>query len=440
MKRRFILLVVALCVTAAASPAAGQSFTFVEAYFDGDTQGAVTIDGLNFVFSTAVSPDGSNVYACSGNGGLISSDNAIAVFSRAASGRLTFVEVEFDDDDSNNPGTADGLFSCRDVAVSPDGEHVYTAAFSENKLGIFIRDGASGELTFDSVVEDGVGVDGLAGVESIALSPDGASLFAVGTIDDALVAFSRDGATGALTFRDFATEGLGGVSGLDRPVAVAVSPDGSHVYTAAGGNENFTGSDAVAVFDWDAATGSLTFVDAYFEGQTQGANTIDGLHRVSSVTVSPDGAHVYATGAVDPTGDQDWIAIFSRNGATGELTWQASIDHFNFCNLPILFGFETYAVSSPDGERLFITSPATAVAEFSRNPATGLLTFADAECFFDNLSLGINLPRKLSLDPSGTHFYVPGNASNSVAVFDTDGIFTDGFESGDLSAWSASAP
>ena len=418
-------------------PAGGQSFTFVEAYFDGEVQGPATIDGLSDAFASAVSPDGDHVYVCSGIANLVGSDNAIAAFSRAATGRLTFVEVEFDDGDG---GAADGLDSCRDVVVSPDGEHVYTAGFSDGKIGIFDRDAVTGELTFDSVVEDGVGLDGLAGVEALAMTADGQHLFAVGSIDDALVAFSRDPVSGALTFEDVEREGLGGVSGLDRPVDVAVSPDGGSVYTAAGSNENFMGSDAVALFAWDGAGGDLSFVESYVEGATQGANTIDGLHRVSSVVVSPDGAHVYATGGVDPVGDRDWIAIFSRAPATGVLTWLEAIDHFLFCDFDILFGFETDAVLHPDGERAFITSGASAVTEFSRDAVSGSLTFADAECLFDNLSLGINLPRKISLDPTGTHFYVPGQADDAVAVFDTDGIFTDGFESGDTSAWSSASP
>jgi len=429
-----------LLLACTAVPCGAQSFIFLAAYYDGDVQGAKTIDGLSFVYATAVSPDGQHVYACSGNGGLIESDNAVAAFSRAADGRLSFVEALFDADDSNDPGPADGLFSCRDVAVSPDGKHVYTAGFSDNKVGIFLRNATTGVLTFDSVAADGVGLDGLAGTESIAVTADGASVFVAGSIDDAVVAFSRNSTTGALTFEDSVKEGIGGVTGLDRPVAVAVSPDGKHVYTAAGGNGNFTGSDAVAVFEWDAVQGDLIFVDSYFEGEIQGAKTIDGLHRVSSVVVSPDGKHVYATGGLDPFGDQDWIAVFSRDSSTGALTFVTSIDHFTFCNFDILFEFETYAAISPDGERVFVTSSATAITEFSRNPTTGALTFAHAKCLFDDLTLGINLPRKIALDPTGTYLYVPGNADDAVAVFDTGGIFADGFESGDLSAWSASVP
>ena len=51
---------------------------------------------------------------------------------------------------------------------------------------------------------------------------------------------------------------------------------------------------------------------------------------------------------------------------------------------------------------------------------TGGLTFVDEQCFYDDLSLSINLPGKISLDPSGRHFYVPAITSKAVAAFRTD--------------------
>ena len=345
MTTRSVLLLALLLPAAAGA----QSFAFVDAWFDGEVQGAMTIDGLADAVATAVSPGGDHVYVCSGISGQIGSDNAIAVFSRSARGELSFVQAISDAD-------AEGLSSCRDVVVSPDGKHVYTAGFSDSAIGIFGRAAATGILTFQSVVKDGVGLDGLAGVESLAITGDGAFLFAAGSIDDALVAFARDGVTGALTFEDDARNGFGGVTSLDRPLDVAVSPDDKHVYAVAGSNQNFTGSDAVTAFGWDGVAGNLTFLGDWRESDFG----VDGLDRVSGVTVSPDGLHVYATGGLDPFGDHDWIAVFSRSSATGLLTWRGSVDHFVFCDFDILFGFETYAVIHPQGERFFVTSSATA--------------------------------------------------------------------------------
>lgn len=160
-----------------AASARAQSFTWIGTVFDGDVQGALTVDGLSDAWATATSPDGAQVYVCSGIANSIGSDNAVAVFARdAASGKLTFVQVLRDDGDG---GAADGLASCRDVVVSPDGKHVYTAGFSDSAIGIFTRSAVDGALTFSGVVADGVPpVSDLAGVHALALSPDGATLFA----------------------------------------------------------------------------------------------------------------------------------------------------------------------------------------------------------------------------------------------------------------------
>ena len=95
--------------------------------------------------------------------------------------------------------------------------------------------------------------DGLNGAYSVAVSPDGKHLYAAGADDDAVAVFSRDAATGRLTYVEMQQDGTGGSDGLNGAVSVTVSPDGKHLYAA--GYED----DAVAVFRRDAATGSLTY-------------------------------------------------------------------------------------------------------------------------------------------------------------------------------------
>ncbi|NND34623.1 MAG: beta-propeller fold lactonase family protein, partial [Saprospiraceae bacterium] len=258
---------------------------FKEYYSDNQAQGMTTIDGINFIWTADISADGKHVYTCGGVANVASGgedDNAIAVFVRnQTTGELTFVQVLFDNQDS---GIADGLFSCRDVKVSPDGKHVYSAGSGDHTLGIFSRNSMSGQLTYLSSIKDGVGgVDGLAGLQSLAFNTSGTRLLAVGRTDDAIVLFTRDPVTGSLTFEDMKKNGLAGVTGLDRPISVSVSPDGKHVYTASGSNVNFSGSDALTVFSINESTDNLNFVASYFEGQSQGMQTIDGLDQVTAV-------------------------------------------------------------------------------------------------------------------------------------------------------------
>ncbi len=153
----------------------------------------------------------------------------MAVFSRdGASGALTYVEMQQD-----GVGGVDGLLGAYSVAVSPDGDHVYTAAAFDHAVAVFSRDEATGALTYVEVERDGVGgADGLRGAGCVAVSPDGDHVYAAAGVDDAVAAFSRDEATGELTYVEMEQDGVGGADGLDGATSVALSPDGDYVYVA----------------------------------------------------------------------------------------------------------------------------------------------------------------------------------------------------------------
>jgi 6-phosphogluconolactonase (cycloisomerase 2 family) len=68
--------------------------------------------------------------------------------------------------------------------------------------------------------------------------------------------FTRNSSTGALAFVEVHKDGASGVDGLNGADSVTVSPDGSHVYVAAGSSDN-----SVAVFSRNSSTGALTFVE-----------------------------------------------------------------------------------------------------------------------------------------------------------------------------------
>ena len=104
-----------------------------------------------------------------------------------------------------------------------------------------------------------------------------------------MAVFSRDETTGALTFVEMQEDGVAGVDSMVQAYAVTVSPNGSRVFVTA------ESSDAVVVFRRNATTGALTYV----ETKKDGVDSVDGLDAPRSVTVSPDGKHLYATGMID---------------------------------------------------------------------------------------------------------------------------------------------
>ena len=146
----------------------------------------------------------------------------------ARAGQLSFLSAEV-----QGVGGVNGLDVAVSVAVSPDGRHVYAAAYGDDAVSVFARNPSTGVLSYVEVQKDGVaGVDGLAGAYSVALSPDGKHVYVAGNSEAAIAVFSRDSTSGHLTFVEVQKNGVNGVAGLAFINSVTVSPDGKHVYAA----------------------------------------------------------------------------------------------------------------------------------------------------------------------------------------------------------------
>ena len=255
------------------------ALTFVEKYVDN----ALGVDGVALPLSVTVSPDGLSVYA-TGNG-----DSAIAIFSRnATNGKLTFVG-KIKDNDQSNGKTVDSLFGAWHVTVSPDNNHVYVTSNVDDAVTVFSRNTSTSQLTYLQTVRDGVnGVSGIDGASGVLVSPDGFNVYVTGDVADAVASFRRDPTTGLLTFQRKLSQ-ADGVPGLDGAASVATNPEGTDVYVAS------AFSDAIVVFTRDRATGDLTFAEL----QAEGTANVDGLDAARTVAVSPDGRHIYAAGQND---------------------------------------------------------------------------------------------------------------------------------------------
>ena len=379
------------------------------------------VDGLNGAGGVVVSPDGNNVYAV-GNG-----DSSLAAFARdQTTGALSFIEFEDDgiDDLGDLGGTVDGLASVVKVAISPDGKHVYAASIGDNAVAAFARDPATGELSFVEAEKDGVGgTDGLGSAFGVAVSPDGEHVYAVANGDNSIAAFARSPITGALTFVEFEEDGSGGVDGMNSADDVTVSPDGKHVYVSA------FGEGAVVTFSRNSHTGAIEFVEV----DKDGIGGVDGTAGASGVEISPDGKHVYATGQTD-----DALAAFSRNPTTGALTFVGCLeDSGGPSGCPStgavdgLNSVTSVAVSS-DGKHVFTTSSTDdALAVFSRNPATGAISFiacrddsgGPSGCPSTGSIDGLDASFGVAASPDGLSVYATGSTDDAIAIFRRDADF-----------------
>jgi DNA-binding beta-propeller fold protein YncE len=154
---------------------------------------------------------------------------------------------------------------------------------------------------------------------------------------------------------------------------MAVSKDGKHVYVAS------YNSDAVAILQRDRITGALT-QRAGPEGciGSSALQCADGrvLLDPRSVTLSPDGKHVYAA-----SGNNDAVAVLQRNPATGALTQLSgeqgciSADGMGPCARVRALDFPSSVAVSKDGKNAYVASYyGHAVAVLQRETTTGALT------------------------------------------------------------------
>jgi len=317
---------------------------------------------------------------------------AVAPAARA-SNTLMFVEAQ-----RNGVARLDGLAFASAVAVSPDGAHVYATGFLDNALVAFSRDASTGMLTFVEVRRDGVsGVDGLGRPHSVALSPDGANVYVASGFDstdadadEAVAVFRRDATTGALTFVEVKKQGEAGVDGLSGAAEVVTSPDGLHVYVAS------IRDGAVAVFGRDASTGALTFIEA----KKQGIGGVDGLDGATAIVVSPDGVQVYAAGSLG-----DAVAAFHRNATTGALTL-IDVSRPQPLVAPLALAI------SGDGEHLYAANRVGGIVVFEREGATGALHFDGS---FLPAADWIDAPRALRVSADGEYLY-DADAADALVV------------------------
>jgi len=305
---------------------------------------------LDAVDSVALSPDGRHLYAAA----FVS--NALDVFQRdPASGVLTFVEAQVEGREG-----VEGMQSPHGAIVSPDGAHVYVAGFEGDAIAVFARDPGTGALSFVEVEREGVALDA---VIWLALSPDGAHLYAASARDGAVAAFARDPGTGSLTFVQALRNGVGGVVGLTGARAVLVSPDGRHVYVASGGLPGEPADHAIAGFARDPATGLLTFLDARIDG----VDGVMGLFGVYAIAFAPGGATLYAASF-----GANALAVFGRDANTGVLDFRQVV-----FDGPADLGGAHAVAASPDGGHVYVAAfNEPAVTWFAPDAATGGLSQA----------------------------------------------------------------
>jgi len=347
--------------------------------------------GIHFhIQAVAVSPDGKNVYVTS------SGSNAVARLDRdTTTGALTQpAGVAGCVSETGVGPCADGhgLKAPHSVAVSADGKSVYvTSASGNGAVARFYRNTTTGAIaqpagTAGCVSETGAGPcadrHGLYGAFSVAVSPDGKSVYVASLTTQGVARFNRGTTAGGLTqpagaagcISEFGFQGpCADGHGLRGAHAVAVSADGKSVYVTSA--SNYPAIGAVARIDRDTTTGAITQPAGYAgctsetgAGPCANGHGLDGAH---SVAVSPDSKSVYIASR-----DNNAVArinratttgaIFQPAGAAGCVSTMGGLG----CALGDALRDASAVAVSPDGASVYVTSQSDngAVAHFRRAP------------------------------------------------------------------------
>lgn len=293
----------------------------------------------------------------------------------------------------------------------------------------------------------------LGGLDGIVQSPDGKELYGINTISGALAAIG----TGDLSTHQVLVNGVTTsyvnasgqtvtttVAGLQNVSLVAISPDGTSVYTAS----KTTG--IVATFARDPATGTLAFV---------GSTTLPSA--VNALSVSADGGSVYiatANGSLTATRGANGALTFGgtrtqetgiaavaagtnaqyaadSGGGTVQYVAYPTLDG-GFLDLENTGGREIGFVTGLPGVSSIAVAPgglfvyaasATGNALYAiaqnvtpTSPNYGQIALTQTVLEGVNGVQGLAAPSALTVTPNGKYLLVTSSANNSVAVFSID--------------------
>jgi outer membrane protein assembly factor BamB len=356
------------------------------------------------VEATAMSPDGSRVFVTGQSYSDDTSNDIETIAYEPTSGdELWRARFDWRDAGSDRP-TA--------LAVSPDGTRVFVTGDSYPRpyvtyhVVVLAYDAATGTLLWGRGSED---PDVRSTGRAIAVSPDGGHVFVTGmgtrTDDNTnirTVAYDASDGTKEWT-RVFDEPG----HDTDIATSMALSPDGSHVFVAGESGPINVDTDWI-VLSYDANRGAFEWV-----------HRIDGpshaVDIVYAMAVSARGDHIYVAGSLTRGGTEIGATV-ALDAMSGEQTWGQFVSP-----QPDAFGADHAVAVSPDGSRVFVTAGVTVQADTTMvtvayDSATGQEIWRDE---FENPLRNVG-GYALALSADGARLFVQGTGySASFADFAT---------------------
>lgn len=246
--------------------------------------------GLNRTQAIAIDPDGDNVYSGS------QEDDTVVHFSRGTGSALTWEDCVTGDTDTgcstvsqaSSTGIASGLSGIQSLAVSPDGASLYAAAFSDSAIVTFDLGPTTGELNFSSCATG-----------DTASGPSGSD--ACGAAGPGTTAGGTGSGLGQVRALAVTSDGLEVVGGTDIDSSIVAAERDNSAETILASGPAAIGNDTTPTFTFNSDEAPVVFqcrVDTASFALCSGSGT-------HTTTALADGSHTFRVRALNLAGTPD---------------------------------------------------------------------------------------------------------------------------------------
>lgn len=231
--------------------------------------------------------------------------------------------------------------------MSPNGRHIYVAAYNDDAVLCFELDQKSGAAQYCGMYT-GNYRGAFFHPSVIAVSPDGKNVYVVASVvgqGDQLFVFNGDLKTGKLQYNNSNNE-----ISLYNAESIVISPDGRDIYVAI--YDQYAKEGEIIRYSRNPVNGFINFQETFVH------QVLSGAYQLA---ISPDGRNLYITAR-----KAQKLVVMVRDIDTGKLRFLQDISG------PMLVSPEAVVVSG-DSMNVYVTS-ATHLVSFARNQENGKLT------------------------------------------------------------------